>query len=114
MLSEEKYKKHWQYATIMEGKFREWGEFDGVKVFRVEINAGYGVLGVFIFYKTDKELNIYRENGVIEKAKQNFIRILGDLGYFEEFDDEVGFIFDSHENVKKNFKGNYYYRLLDG
>ena len=39
--------------------------------------------------------------------------ILKEIGYIEEFNDNVNFSFDSDEHVQKNYKGNYGLRLKD-
>ena len=112
---EEANKRQNMYCKIMDTRLKEWAEIEGAKVHLFHYVASFGKgLGIYVFYKTNKELNTYIENGVVERTKQNFIRIFEELGYFKEFNDNIRFVFDSHENVKKNFKGNYYYRLLDG
>lgn len=115
MLDEVAHKRQYEYCKIMQDRLKEWAEIEGAKVVWFDYVACFGeALGVYVFYKTNKELSMYIENGVVERTKQNFIRIFDGLGYFKEFNDNIRFVFDSRQNVKKNFKGNYYYRLLDG
>ena len=70
-------------------------------------------LDVCIFYKTDRELKQFEENGITEQAKQEFMKILEEIGYIEEFNDNVRFVFDSDEHVQRNYNGNYGLRFTD-
>lgn len=80
-------------------------------LYGTELNTFKTSLDVLIFYLTDAELKSYTQSGMVEKTKQEFIRILHEIGYVKEFNDIVRFQFDSDENVKKNFEGNYGHRL---
>lgn len=56
----------------------------------------------------DRELCDIDRNEIL-----NFINLfLENSGYFSCFNKKIAVEFDSDENVKKNYKGNYYYRLL--
>ena len=57
------------------------------------------------FYKTDKELNIYKESNIIDLTKEAVMNILTEIGYVEEFNDKVRFSFDSDENVQRKYLG---------
>jgi len=68
-------------------------------------------MGVWIFFPTDADLKEYTESGVTQGIEADFRDILKQLKYpFRKFP-RVGFVFDSDENVQKNYKGSYFYRL---
>lgn len=41
------------------------------------------------------------------------MNILSDIGYMKEFNNNIRISFDSDENVRKNYQGNYGLRLTD-
>jgi septum formation topological specificity factor MinE len=89
-----------------------WSKKEAIPIYRVEFVSGLTKhLVVFIFYKKDEELKAQIENDKIEKTKEEIIQILNKHGYVEQYSDGITIEFDSHENVKKNYKGNYFFRL---
>lgn len=68
-------------------------------------------LDVLIVYQTDAELAANKENGMLEKTEQEFMLILDKIGYIKKFGNIVRVEFESDEIVRKNFEGNYGYRL---
>lgn len=68
-------------------------------------------LEIYVFYKNDKILLNNLQNGTTENIKAFILEKLNECGYFEEFSKNVLFVFDSDENVKKKYKGNYFLRL---
>ena len=93
-------------------KIIDWSR-DKSSIYRVEwIPPVYGTsLDVLIVYKRDKDLQANIALGLVEQTKAEFLRILEEVGYFKENPRDVYFEFDSHENVKKNYEGNYFLRL---
>ena len=82
------------------------------RIYRIHCIPHSGIsVDTYIFYKTDKELNIYKESNIIDLTKEAVMNILTEIGYVEEFNDNVIFTFDSDENVQKNYQGNYGLRL---
>ena len=69
-------------------------------------------LDVYFFFTTTEELNRNIDNGDVEILKSVFNKKLYETGYFSLFNSEIRYVFDSYENVKNNYKGNYYLRLL--
>ncbi len=63
---------------------------------------------IFIFYKTAKELECVDKTEMTDHINA----FLQKTGYFDRFGEQVFVEFDSDENVKKNYEGNYYYRIL--
>ncbi len=108
--------RQWIKIKNAEQILRLWAEIRQIPFYRMEFVTGesmYIGLGVYIFYKTNQELKHYTKNGVLEQTKQKFMGILKEIGYIEEFNDNVNFSFDSDEHVQKNYKGNYGLRLKD-
>lgn len=68
-------------------------------------------LSVWLFYDTDWIKNEYENNGTNEIVKNKYLHLLTELNYPTEYLREVAFLIDSDENVKKNYGGNYFYRL---
>jgi len=68
-------------------------------------------IGVWVFYENESDLGEGNENGISKRIKTKYLSLLKEYNYpFKKFP-KVGFEFDSHENVVKNFQGNYFYRL---
>ena len=68
-------------------------------------------LEIYVFYKNNKVLLNNHQNGTTDNIKAFILEKLNECGYFEEFSKNVLFVFDSDENVKKKYKGNYFLRL---
>jgi len=66
---------------------------------------------VWIFFQTDSDLREHKEANATKSLEAEYLRILRQLDYpFERFPD-VGFHFDSDENVRQNYEGSYFDRL---
>ncbi len=82
-------------------------------VFKIHYISHYGSTPeIYVFFKTDEDLRKNLSNRTAEIIKNEIILALKIDGYFSKFGSEIRFVFDSDENVKKNYKGNYYLRLL--
>lgn len=68
-------------------------------------------LDVWLFFDTNETVKTYQKNGTIEKVKEEYLRTLEGFNYPRDYLDHVTFHIDSHENVIKNYEGNYFYRL---
>ena len=80
-------------------------------IFKTNYISHYGQsLDVYLFFKTNFELNRNTLNGNVEKMKSLIISMLKDRGYFNLFASEIRFDFDSDENIQKKFKGNYFFK----
>jgi hypothetical protein len=66
---------------------------------------------VYVFYEKDDDIVQNQINGTTERIKEDFLEIVSDLGYFNNFKDNISFIFDSHEKVVNNFEDSYFLRL---
>lgn len=89
-----------------------------LKKFKVKIHTSmcipyFGMkMELIIFFEKDSELLRYKENGMTDYIKEKFMEILNEIGYTKIFIDEVKIEFDTDENVKRKYAGNYYFRSL--
>jgi hypothetical protein len=67
---------------------------------------------VYVFFSTDAELAHASSSGLQAQMQrafaEEFAALLG--GAVDEY--PLVFVFDSHENVERNYKGSYYLRML--
>jgi hypothetical protein len=87
----------------------------GIAIHEVQITGTFEKwddgIGVWIFFPTDDDLREHSTSGVTGEIEQDFREILQQLKYpFRKFP-RVTFVFDSDENVQKNYEGSYFYRL---
>ena len=66
-------------------------------------------VNIYVFYKTTAELGNEAEQNEIKKYVIEQLRAIDPCSLFTE---KVIFEFDSDENVKRHYKGNYYFRIL--
>ena len=96
-------------------EFLAWAQANGIPINRVEFVATFqdwdDGIGVWIFYDRNKDLVERNENGLSDEIKSKFMGCLERNDYpFADFPNVI-YVFDSHENVQENYKGNYFYRL---
>ena len=104
--------KQWDYLKKAIPRIIHWSKKNNCRIYRIHCIPHSGIsVDICIFYKTDKELIIYKESNIIDLTKEAVMNILTEIGYVEEFNDNVIFTFDSDENVQKNYQGNYGLRL---
>ncbi len=105
----------WDIITRAEEMLLELERAKGISIHHIEFVATFEKwddgMGVWIFFPTDADLREYSESGVTNRIEAEFRGMLKQLKYpFRKFP-RVGFVFDSDENVQKNFEGSYFYRL---
>jgi hypothetical protein len=106
--------RQWYYLKKAIPRIIYWSKKNNSKIYNIECVPHSGIsVDTYIFYKTDKELNIYKESNIIDLTKEAVMNILTEIGYVEEFNDKVRFSFDSDENVQRKYLGNYGLRLHD-
>ena len=106
--------RQWYYLKKAIPRIIHWSKKNNCKIYNIECVAQFGMsVDIYIFYKTDKELNIYKESNILDLTKDAVMNILTEIGYVEEFNDKVRFSFDSDENVQRKYLGNYGLRLHD-
>lgn len=70
----------------------------------------YTIFSLAVFYHTDEQLAECQRNGTSGRIKADYYYFLKKYDEFNLFTPEnFHCIFDSHENVEKNYQGNYYY-----
>lgn len=59
---------------------KTWAKINRCRIYRIECVPIFGeALGILIFYKTEKLLKKYRENGVIKMTEDEIVNILSVL-----------------------------------
>ncbi len=108
---------HPAFVSITEAKANVlvWALAERIPLHTIEYVATFEEwdhgIGVWIFYKTDADLRSNSASGTNAQLQQQILSGLRSANYpFAQFP-EVVFNFDSHENVVRNFQGNYFYRL---
>jgi len=97
--------------------FLEWINALKIKLYRIsddysKITSQSSIPKLVFFFKKDSDLENYVNSGVVEQIKEKYLQLLEQVGYASMYDvSKIEIEFDTHENVKRNFKGNYMYRL---
>jgi hypothetical protein len=70
-------------------------------------------LGIWLFYESDAEAQAHRKDGTNEWIEKKFVEELDarKLSFGFSKLPTISFMFDSAENVKKNYQGSYYLRM---
>jgi hypothetical protein len=92
-----------------------WATTNAIPLVRVEfvlpfVPTDFGA-SVWLFYDTDVNVARCADAGVTTNVQEKFLSILSDNGYPDDWLADTSFQVDSHENVERNFEGNYFYRL---
>ena len=66
---------------------------------------------VFVFFKKNSDIEAYRLNGIVQEIEEFVCDELVRQGRGTKGEFKVAFEFDSEENVKTNFGGNYMARM---
>ena len=106
--------KQWDYLEKAIPRIKHWAKKNNCKIYKIECIPIFGEeLDMLIFYKTNLELEMFKTKKITDLTKKEFIAILEEIGYTTEFNNNIRINFDSDENVKKNYQGNYGLRLTD-
>ena len=105
----------WDIITRARAMLLELEASKGITIHEVQFTATFEKwddgIGVWIFFPTDADLSEHDQRGTTGEIEVDFRNILKQLRYpFRRFP-RVGFVFDSDENVQKNYEGSYFYRL---
>lgn len=68
-------------------------------------------LGVYVFYESDNQISEADESGLAKDIESLVFEELERVGRGSKEGIKVSFEFDSHENVIRNYEGDYYNRL---
>jgi len=106
-----------QFEILQKAKseITKWAAKESIDLHQIEFVVPFVEkdlsLYVWFFYKTKQAVSLHKGDGISDKLKKQFMQILLKGGYPENYLAGVDCGFDSDENVKKNYKGNYFYRL---
>ncbi len=67
--------------------------------------------GAFIFYRWDQQIPEAEKSGLASRIKEAILEELENVGRGDRETIRVDFEFDSHENVERNYEGDYFLRL---
>ena len=65
----------------------------------------------YVFFKKDSDIELCQRNGVMRAIEDTFYAELEHYGRGKRGEIVVAFEYDSDENVKRNYDGDYYLRL---
>ncbi len=106
-----------QFACIASARtsLLKWAEEQGISLHRIEfvvpfVDADFK-LSAWFFFETDEQLRRSDAMGWPERLSARFTEVLSALGYPAAWLTKIGFSWDSHENVIRNYEGSYFYRL---
>ena len=113
MNQEELRVARWQVLRKINSKFPSWlAEQSGNHIFdRLEFLPHTEFLEAYIFYKFDMDISSAEHSGFTESIKRTIIAYLNEFQYPMLNNSRISFVFDSRENVIKNYKGIYSLRL---
>ncbi|TBW45607.1 hypothetical protein EZI54_23480 [Marinobacter halodurans] len=83
----------------------------GLHEFMVLYSRKTDTFGAYVFYEMDNQISEAAESGLSGEIKSLVIDELERVGRGSKESIKINFEFDSHENVLKNYEGDYYNRL---
>ena len=69
------------------------------------------IFGAYVFYRWDRQIEEAERSGLACQIKEAVYEELENVGRGNRSMIKVEFEFDSHENVERNYKGDYFDRL---
>ena len=115
MTKKQELPKQFDFTTKVKELMHLWADKENIHLIRIEYVVPFVFTDksvcIYFFIDTDQRVKEYDADGVTQLIKQKFLSILSELNYPKDYLNEVGFVVDSDENVKKNYEGNYFYRL---
>ncbi len=93
-------------AKILEGFSKE-----GLHEVFVFYSPGNHLFVIHLFYQQDNQIDAAEKSGLTNRIRSAVIEELERVGRGERSSIQVQVSVDSHENVEKNFNGNYFLRL---
>jgi hypothetical protein len=83
----------------------------GVHEFFILYSTPTNTFGAYVFYASDREIAKGGESGLSAEIRDAVYEELTAVGRGERDTLDVVFEFDSHENVERNYEGDYFNRL---
>lgn len=84
---------------------------EGLHEIIIIYSANTNSFGSYVFYRWNREIKKAEKSGLSDQIKKAVFEELEKVGRGNKDNLNIVFEFDSHENVEKNFDGNYYERL---
>ena len=108
------HERGWSALKQAEACFTDWATDTRIPLECIHYVAAFEAWNkkneVYVFVDTDLDLKKFESDGTLRRIEVRFLDLLVSANYpFEKW--PLLFIFDSHENVVKNYEGNYFYRL---
>ena len=108
--------RHQQFAylDLARKQLVSWSNNRNVPLHCIEYVVGFGddyCLSTWLFFETDKQRDMAETANWLTELTTLFIDTLRSVGYAEEWMSKIQFSHDSHENVIRNYKSSYFYRL---
>lgn len=97
-------------SEVREQILKRFGEFDVHEVFMF-YSPNAESFGAFIFYRWDQQIREAEKSGLASRIKEAVLEELENVGRGDRSTLRVEFEFDSHENVERNYEGDYFLRL---
>lgn len=107
-------KEELQWNIIKKAKklLMDWSNNDKVNIYDIHFVPMLDFrLEVYVFYESNEDVIQNQLSGDTDRVKELFLDALSTLDYKKHFPNRITFIFDSNENVVKNYEGNYFFRL---
>lgn len=93
----------------------DWAQGRKLPLHRIEFVATFETwdsgVGVWVFLRTEADLERAKSEGVTVELTDVMLNALQIAAYPFDTHPNVLFEFDSHENVRKNYRGSYFLRL---
>jgi len=83
----------------------------GVHEFFIFYSPATNTFVAYVFYRSDREIAKGEESGLSAEIRDSVYEELTAVGRGEQNSLNVIFEFDSHENVERNYEGDYFNRL---
>lgn len=83
----------------------------GMRELFVLFSPAANLFGVYVFFDLNTQIEEAKRSGLSEEIEAAVLEALERVGRGQRSSLNVNFEFDSHENVERNFDGNYYDRL---
>lgn len=104
-------KKNDQGLSEVRGQLLNQFGVRGVHELFVLFSPALSCFGVYVFYRLNSQIEEAELSGLAEEIKAAIFEALERVGRGPRESLNVKFEFDSHENVEKEYDGNYYDRL---
>jgi len=105
----------WSIIDQAKERLLRFGPAAGIQIHSIHYVATFEEwddgIGVWVFFPTDRELAEHTGSATTKTLEDEYLKVLRELNYpFHKFP-RVTFVFDSDENVQRNYEGSYFYRL---